>query len=140
MIKQVIIMRKDLNMRKGKIAAQAGHACVNCVLKAAARVGGLLDWDSREDQGSMLSTSGRGTSAYLNEWFANEYTKICVTVNSEAELLKYKDLIEEAGYVVHLVQDLGHTEFKNKKTYTCLAVEPLPAELIDPRTGDLPLY
>ena len=140
MIKQVIIMRKDLNMRKGKIAAQAGHACVNCVLKAAARVGGLLDWDSREDQGSMLSTSGRGTSAYLNEWFANEYTKICVTVNSEAELLKYKDLIEEAGYVVHLVQDLGHTEFKNKKTYTCLAVEPLPAELIDPLTGDLPLY
>lgn len=140
MIKQVIIMRKDLNMRKGKIAAQASHACVNCVLKAAASVGGLLDWDSRENQGSMMSVSGRGTSSYLNEWFANEYTKICVTVNSEAELLHYKDLIEKAGYVYHLVQDLGHTEFKGKKTYTCLAIEPLPADIIDAITGGLPLY
>ena len=140
MIKQVIIMRKDLNMRKGKIAAQAAHASVNCILKAAAKVGGLLEWDFREDQGSMMSVSGRGTTAYLNEWFANEYTKICVTVNSEAELLKYKNLIEKAGHVVHLVQDLGHTEFKGKKTYTCLAVEPLPAEVIDALTGDLPLY
>ena len=140
MIKQVIIMRKDLNMRKGKIAAQAGHACVNCVLKAAARVGGLLDWDSRADQGSMMSVSGRGTTAYLNEWFSNEYTKICVTVNSEKELLEYYKKIEDAGYVVHLVQDMGHTGFKNKKTYTCLAVEPLPAEVIDEITGSLPLY
>ncbi len=26
--KQMIVMRRDLHMRKGKIAAQAGHACV----------------------------------------------------------------------------------------------------------------
>jgi PTH2 family peptidyl-tRNA hydrolase len=26
--KQLIVMRRDLKMRKGKIAAQAGHACV----------------------------------------------------------------------------------------------------------------
>ena len=32
--KQMIVMRRDLKMRKGKIAAQAGHACVTAVLMA----------------------------------------------------------------------------------------------------------
>ncbi|HIZ17958.1 MAG TPA: peptidyl-tRNA hydrolase, partial [Candidatus Olsenella stercoravium] len=37
--KQMIVMRRDLKMRKGKIAAQAGHACVEAVLMALAREG-----------------------------------------------------------------------------------------------------
>ena len=39
--KQMIVMRRDLKMRKGKIAAQAGHACVEAVLMALAREGRL---------------------------------------------------------------------------------------------------
>ena len=39
--KQMIVMRRDLKMRKGKIAAQAGHACVDAVLRALAREGRL---------------------------------------------------------------------------------------------------
>ena len=35
--KQMIVMRRDLKMRKGKIAAQAGHACVEATLMALAR-------------------------------------------------------------------------------------------------------
>ena len=35
--KQLIVMRRDLHMRKGKIAAQAGHACVEATLMALAR-------------------------------------------------------------------------------------------------------
>ena len=41
--KQVIVMRRDLKMRKGKIAAQAGHACVEAVLMALVRHGRLGD-------------------------------------------------------------------------------------------------
>ena len=41
--KQVIVMRRDLKMRKGKIAAQAGHACVEAVLMALVRHGRLSD-------------------------------------------------------------------------------------------------
>ena len=37
--KQVIVMRRDLKMRKGKIAAQSGHACVEATLMAIAREG-----------------------------------------------------------------------------------------------------
>ena len=39
--KQMIVMRRDLKMRKGKIAAQAGHACVTAVLMALEREGRL---------------------------------------------------------------------------------------------------
>ena len=37
MTKQIIVMRKDLNMRKGKIAAQASHACVSVIMKTMGR-------------------------------------------------------------------------------------------------------
>ena len=39
--KQMIVVRRDLKMRKGKIAAQAGHACVTAVLAALEREGRL---------------------------------------------------------------------------------------------------
>ena len=39
-----------------------------------------------------------------------------------------------------LIRDAGMTEFHGEATFTCLAFEPLPAEKIDPLTGDLPLY
>ena len=39
--KQMIVMRRDLKMRKGKIAAQSGHACVEAILMALAHEGRL---------------------------------------------------------------------------------------------------
>ena len=114
--KQMIVMRRDLKMRKGKIAAQAGHACVEAVLMALVREGRAADLQATD--GWAWLYHDEGDTSPLTDWFDAGVAKVCVA----------------------LVRDAGHTEFHGEPTYTCLAFEPLPAEKIDPLTGDLPLY
>ena len=126
-------MRKDLNMRKGKIAAQAGHAVLSVILKKL----NMLDqffWSVEQDR---IVFEG---DEVLDDWFTNSYTKICLYVNSEQELLDLKKKADGLGFVTSLIKDNGTTEFNGVPTYTCIAFEPLPAEKIDILTKDLPLY
>lgn len=136
--KQVIVVRRDLKMRKGKIAAQSGHACVEAVLLALAKEGRLNDVNA--DNG-WISLENKGREATpLSEWFANGVAKICVYVDSEEALLDLNRRGRELGFTTALIQDAGHTEFHGEPTYTCMAFEPLYPEQINPLTGDLPLY
>ncbi|MEE1210687.1 MAG: aminoacyl-tRNA hydrolase [Parafannyhessea umbonata] len=142
--KQMIVMRRDLKMRKGKIAAQAGHACVEAVLMALAR-------ERRLDQ-VRLATAEDGSPTWvyldsdgtphtaLSDWFDAGVAKVCVYVDSEEALLDIADQGRERGFAVALIRDAGLTEFHGEATYTCLAFEPLRAEDVDPITGELPLY
>lgn len=133
MVKQIIVMRKDLNMRKGKIASQAGHAVLSVILKKL----NMLDqffWSVEQDR---IVFEG---DEVLDDWFTNSYTKICLYVNSEQELLDLKGKADSLGFVTSLIKDNGTTEFNGVPTYTCIAFEPLPAEKIDILTKDLPLY
>lgn len=132
-IKQMIVMRKDLNMRKGKIAAQASHASVSAVIKTSLKEG--IDFEL--DENGCIAMRG---NSYLANWLRDSFKKVCVYVNSEEELLDIYDQGLENGFIVSLVRDSGLTEFHNVLTYTCLAFEPLPANLIDKITGNLPLY
>ena len=136
--KQVIVVRRDLKMRKGKIAAQSGHACVEAVLMALAKENRLSDVRV-EDGWVQLAETGRDATP-LSEWFARGVAKICVYVDSEEALLELAKQGEDAGFCVALIKDAGHTEFHDEPTYTCLAFEPLYPEQIDPITGELPLY
>ena len=136
--KQVIVVRRDLKMRKGKIAAQSGHACVEAVLMALAKEDRLSDVRV-EDGWVQLADTGRDATP-LSEWFARGVAKICVYVDSEEALIDLAKQGEDAGFCVALIQDAGHTEFHGEPTYTCLAFEPLFPEQIDPITGELPLY
>ena len=133
MVKQIIVMRKDLNMRKGKIAAQAGHAVLSVIFKKL----NMLDeffWSVEQDKVVFEGDE------VLDDWFTNSYTKICLYVNSEQELLDLKEKADSLGFVTSLIKDNGTTEFNGVPTYTCIAFEPLPAEKIDILTKDLPLY
>ena len=136
--KQVIVMRKDLQMRKGKIAAQAGHACVEAVLRAMAR-DQLLANVTYED-GQMGLTDCDTLDFPVVHWFADGEAKICVYVNSEAELLAIHEKVTTAGHISALIQDAGFTEFHGEPTLTCLAIEPLPRAVVDEFTGGLPLF
>jgi PTH2 family peptidyl-tRNA hydrolase len=121
--KQVIVIRKDLNMRKGKIAAQAAHASVavltDCLVK-----------------GDVLWTFWPGEE--MEHWLENSFTKICVYVNSEEELLGIYKHAKKREIICSLIKDSGKTEFK-EPTYTAVAVGPAEVEIVNKITGELPL-
>ena len=134
--KQMIVMRRDLKMRKGKIAAQAGHACVEAVLLALKKEQRFNE--IKEDNDYVYLDTDVHTP--LTDWFNNVVAKICVYVDSEEELLALDQKAKEKGIISCLIKDAGHTEFHNQPTYTCLAFEPLEKEVADELTGGLPLY
>src|SRR6185437_12073604 len=113
-------MRTDLNMRKGKMAAQAAHAS-RSFLKAHLTEGAVLN-----DK--------------MVEWIKGSHDTICVGVGSEAELIAiYNNAMDRMVWPVYMVDDLGKTEFHGVKTKTCLAIGPCDAEQINEITGGLKL-
>jgi len=114
MYKQVIVLRKDLNMRKGKMVAQGAHASLGAILPCM------------DDQ-------------RVKGWLAGPFKKICVSVSSEEELLELHKLAKNEGYLTVLIKDSGLTEFNGVHTYTAIAVGPGLEEDIDKVTGNLPL-
>lgn len=125
--KQVLVVRKDLNMRKGKIAAQCAHASMKVI----------LDTMERESKTSRLLFLKEGTA--MRDWIEGIFTKVCVSVNSEAELLDLRDKAKAAGILHAIIQDAGKTEFHGVPTYTVVAIGPAWSDEIDPITGHLPL-
>lgn len=143
--KQLIVMRRDLKMRKGKIAAQSAHAAVEAVLMALAKERKLTQIKLDESEHFVYLeeedlSSADVTPTALDAWFSAGVAKICVYVDSEEELLELAHKGRERGLLVALIRDAGITEFHGTPTYTCLAFEPLYPEDIDPLTRDLPLY
>ena len=136
--KMMIVMRRDLKMRKGKIAAQAGHACIDAILTSLGKEGRLNDFEMTED-GPVLKETDKPCSP-LSEWFYNGCAKVCVYVESEEALLEIAEKAKEKGIIAAVITDAGLTEFHGVSTKTCLALEPLPAEIADELTGELPLY
>lgn len=126
--KQVIVMRKDLNMRKGKIAAQAAHASSKVILDMMPVT---IDGDSISRTISMTAGSP------LDLWLNGNFKKICLGIESEEELLSIVTQAKNAGLPVALILDSGLTEFGGVPTYTCCAIGPELPEKIDQITGQL---
>lgn len=125
MTKQVIVIRKDLGMRKGKMIAQGAHASMGAFLSRS-----WVDVDPKR----LLTPLG----ARMDEWFNGMHTKVTVYVESEKELLALYEKAKSLGLMHYLVKDAGLTEFK-EPTYTALAIGPDSSEVIDKLTGRLPL-
>ncbi|MAF35056.1 aminoacyl-tRNA hydrolase [Candidatus Woesearchaeota archaeon] len=111
-MKQVILVRKDLKLSKGKLAAQVSHASVETLLK------------SEKD--------------YVKKWRAEGMKKTVLGVADQKELIDFKNKAEDAGLVVALITDAGRTEL-NPGTTTCVGIGPDKEEKIDKVTGELRL-
>lgn len=137
--KMMIVVRRDLKMRKGKIAAQAGHACVEAILMALKKEDRLKDVELKGDY-IDLKVPEDAEKTPLTEWFRHGVAKVCVYVDSEEELLDIQKKALEKGILCALICDAGVTEFHGEPTYTCLALEPLYNDDANEITGELPLY
>ena len=124
--KQVIVVRKDLNMRKGKIAAQASHASL----------GAILNYQVNTEQDMMMLNIDHPP---VKEWLNGRFTKVCVSVDSEEELIDIYMKAMHNKVNVKLIKDAGLTEYGGVPTYTCLAIGPDYPENIDKITGHLKL-
>ena len=128
--KQVIVMRKDLGMLKGKMIAQGAHASLKALLDT-----GVI--------GEMSGYDGGDIPAPARLWLEGSFTKICVSVTSEEELLA---VFEDAGKRLSgdcpmaLITDSGRTEFNGVPTNTCCAIGPWWSDEVDEITGKLPLF
>jgi peptidyl-tRNA hydrolase, PTH2 family len=125
--KQVIVMRKDLNMRKGKMIAQGSHASMSFLTRRI-----------HEAQNFMIIYYEPLWPAAI-EWLESSFVKICVSVDSEAELLEIAYKAKEAGLETNLITDAGYTEFNGIPTNTCVAIGPDWSDDIDKITGGLKL-
>jgi PTH2 family peptidyl-tRNA hydrolase len=125
-VKQVIVVRKDLNMRKGKIAAQVAHAAMKFLV------------DNNEAQrGDEITV--KLTPEEASWLLSGSFTKIVVGIDSEEALRDLVFQAELADIEVHPIIDAGRTEFDGVPTLTCAAFGPCKAEELDRLTGNLKL-
>jgi peptidyl-tRNA hydrolase, PTH2 family len=100
----------DLNLPKGKLAAQVSHASVDATLKSDKKI--------------------------VQKWIKVGSKKVVLKVNDEKDLFKYKQIAEDNGLTTALVKDAGRTTIA-PGTITCLGIGPDEEGKIDQVTGEL---
>ncbi|KAF8350247.1 peptidyl-tRNA hydrolase PTH2-domain-containing protein [Amanita rubescens] len=114
--KLVLVVRTDLGMTSGKVAAQSGHATLACY-KALMRKNPEL----------------------VRHWERTGQAKIALKANSEEQLLELEAIAKSLNLCARSIQDAGHTQVE-AGTRTVLGIGPAPVELIDKVTGKLRLF
>ena len=111
----VLVTRSDLNLSKGKLAAQCSHAAAECILK-------------------VRRTAPKTLERYLSK---GARKIVCSTSNLDS-LKRIFGEANEAGLVSYMVKDAGHTEIP-AGTVTVVGIGPGPRSTIDTITSSLPL-
>lgn len=114
-MKQVLIVRQDLKLSPGKLAAQAAHASVSAALSAKTK-----------------------KKAWFNTWVDEGQKKVVVAAKDLKQISELHAKAKKLGLPAELIRDAGFTELV-PGTVTCLGVGPAPDELIDKISGSLPL-
>ena len=141
MYKQIIIVRKDLQMSIGKICSQVSHASMAFLTNAIRN-----DWSKwvaygdNEDGSDKIYYSAELTfdKDLFEQWINGEFTKCVLKAKNKSQLLKAKTLAEEMGMTENedffCIYDNCHTELTpedNGRTLTCIGFKPMDSEVID---------
>ena len=113
--KLVVVVRDDLKMSGGKLAAQVAHAAVTCALEAKAK-----------------------KTKWFSSWYSEGQKKVVLRAKDLEELRSLGEKASRAGLPRALITDAGFTELPPNTT-TCLGIGPGPEADIDRITGQLPL-
>ena len=126
--KQILLIRRDLKMRRGKEAAQCSHAAMGFLHSQMK----LLPFGGNEYNMSLTDEQ--------QDWFSNGTKKVCCPVNSEEEMLAIIEQAKNAGLTTYVVTDEGLTEFGGVHTLTAAAIGPHNEEKFVGITDHLKLY
>jgi PTH2 family peptidyl-tRNA hydrolase len=124
-VKQVLVLRKDLNMSKGKMVVQGAHASI-----------AFLTNKMKDNLSNPEALWWVNLSQAEKEWVYGTFFKVCVGVDSEKELL---DIGYNAVMIGLSVKYIEETTGFDKPTVTCLAIGPDYSSKIDPVTKHLKL-
>jgi PTH2 family peptidyl-tRNA hydrolase len=124
-VKQVLVLRKDLNMSKGKMVTQGAHASI-----------AFLTNKMKDNLSNPEALWWVNLSQAEKEWVYGTFFKVCVGVDSEKELL---DIGYNAVMLGLSVKYIEETTGFDKPTVTCLAIGPDYSSKIDPVTKHLKL-
>ncbi|MEM7819426.1 MAG: peptidyl-tRNA hydrolase Pth2 [Candidatus Aenigmatarchaeota archaeon] len=112
MYKQVIVVRSDLKMSRGKLIAQCCHASVSVLNKINKKI--------------------------LDIWEKSGQKKIVVKVKNIDEMIKLKNKCNKLNIPYSIISDAGLTEL-TPGTITVMGIGPEEEKKIDKVTGSLPL-
>jgi len=110
--KQAIIVRSDLKMGKGKIAAQVAHASIGSMRKAEKEI--------------------------VKEWEAEGSKKVVLKVDGIEELIKLSKEARKKKLPYYIVRDAGLTQIE-EGTITCISIGPEKEFMINRITENLKL-
>ena len=114
-LKQVILLRMDLPMGKGKLVAQGAHASLDAYLDAVSK-----------------------TPAVARKWHEQGMRKVALKVESEKELVAMFKAAKDYELPCALITDAGHTQLE-PGSKTAVGIGPAKSELLDRFTGQLKL-
>jgi len=114
--KLVLVVRSDLKMGKGKVAAQCSHATLGCFQKAIDQCPDAVD-----------------------TWYNHGQPKIVVKCDSADELEELRVQAKRKGLATCLIRDAGRTQIE-PGSKTVLGIGPAPSHVINDITRHLKLY
>jgi len=114
-MKQAIVVRLDLKMGKGKLAAQVAHASLSAAEEAM-----------------------KVHESWYHEWKVEGQKKVVLRARSEAELGELLKKSKSERLPAALIKDRGLTQLE-PDTVTCLGIGPAPDAKVDVITGSLKL-